>query len=102
MTDEQLSDLLGGMAQTPLNAETIATFQSDLSRVHGEMAGRGMITEPKAAEDKIVIGAGFSPWKAAALGGVVGLSIGILGSMHHYKKKMDDINGETRRDGRIH
>jgi len=92
MTDEQLSDLLGGMAQTPLNAETIATFQSDLSRVHGEMAGRGMITEPKAAEDKIVIGAGFSPWKAAALGGVVGLSIGILGSMHHYKKKMDDIN----------
>jgi hypothetical protein len=92
MTDEQLSDLLGGMAQTPLNAETVATFQSDLSRVHGEMAERGMIAEPKAAEDRIVIGTGFSPWAAFGIGGAVGLAVGVLGSMHYYKKKMDDIN----------
>lgn len=92
MTDEQLSDLLGGMAQTPLNAETVATFQYDLSRVHGEMAERGMIAEPKAAEDRIVIGTGFSPWAAFGIGGAVGLAVGVLGSMHYYKKKMDDIN----------
>jgi hypothetical protein len=92
MSDEQVSELVGGMAQTDLNAETITTFQSDLARVHEEMVTRGMIVTPKAAEDKIVIGAGFSPWKAAALGGVVGLSIGVLGSMHYYKTKMDDIN----------
>jgi len=55
MSDEQLSELLSGMAKTPLNAETVATFQSDLSRVHAEMAERGMIAEPKAAEDRIVI-----------------------------------------------
>ncbi len=92
MTDEQVSELVGGMAQTDLSAETITVFQSDLARVHEEMVTRGMIVTPKAAEDKIVIGAGFSPWKAAALGGVVGLSIGVLGSMHYYKTKMDDIN----------
>jgi Sec-independent protein translocase protein TatA len=92
MSDEQLSELVGGMAQTDLSAETITTFQSDLARVHEEMITRGMIATPNAAEDKIVIGAGFSPWKAAALGGVVGLSIGVLGSMHYYKSKMDDIN----------
>jgi len=92
MSDEQVSELVGGMAQTDLNAENITVFQSDLARVHEEMVTRGMIVTPKAAEDKIVIGAAFSPWKAAALGGVVGLSIGVLGSMHYYKTKMDDIN----------
>ena len=92
MTDEQLSDLLGGMAQTPLSAETITTFQSDLARVHSEMEDRGMITEPQAAEDRIVIGTGFSPWAAFGIGGAVGLAVGVLGSMHYYKKKMDDIN----------
>ncbi len=92
MSDEQLSELLSGMAKTPLNAETVATFQSDLSRVHAEMAERGMIAEPKAAEDRIVIGTGFSPWAAFGIGGAVGLAVGILGSMHYYKKKMDDIN----------
>lgn len=92
MNDEQLSELLSGMAKTPLNAETVATFQSDLSRVHAEMAERGMIAEPSAAEDRIVIGTGFSPWAAFGIGGAVGLAVGILGSMHYYKKKMDDIN----------
>ena len=92
MTDEQLSELLSGMATTELSAESISTFQADLARVHTEMAERGMITQPKNAEDRIVIGTGFSPWAAFGVGGVVGLAVGVLGSMHYYKKKMDDIN----------
>ena len=37
MTNDELTDLLGGMSQTQLSAETVATFQADLARVHAEM-----------------------------------------------------------------
>ncbi len=94
MSNEELTDLLAGMSQTQLSAETVATFQADLARVHAEMQSRGMLHGTKEAEnsDRVVIGTGFSPWAAFGIGGVVGLAVGVLGSMTYYKKKMDDIN----------
>ena len=94
MTNDELTDLLGGMSQTQLSAETVATFQADLARVHAEMQSRGMLHGTKEAEtsDRVVIGTGFSPWAAFGIGGVVGLAVGVLGSMTYYKKKMDEIN----------
>ena len=44
------------------------------------------------AEDKVVIGAAFSPMEAFAIGAIAGIGIGVIGSMTYYKRQIDDVN----------
>ena len=46
----------------------------------------------QGAEDKVVIGAAFSPMKAFAIGAIAGIGVGVIGSMTYYKRQIDDVN----------
>jgi len=94
MSDTELFETLGAMSQTRLEAENLADFQADLLKLTAEMQTRGIVpaSEESAAEDKIVIGAAFSPMKAFAIGAVAGIGIGVIGSMTYYKRQIDDVN----------
>lgn len=94
MSDTELFETLGAMSQTRLEAENLADFQSDLLKLTSEMQSRGIVPTPdqSAAEDKVVIGAAFSPMKAFAIGAVAGIGIGVIGSMTYYKRQIDDVN----------
>ena len=58
------------------------------------MQTRGIVpgSENLGAEDKVIIGAGFSPMKAFAIGAIAGIGIGVIGSMTYYKRQIDDVN----------
>ena len=94
MSDTELFETLGAMSQTRLEADNLADFQSDLLKLTAEMQTRGIVpaSGESAAEDKIVIGAAFSPMKAFAIGAVAGIGIGVIGSMTYYKRQIDDVN----------
>jgi len=94
MSDTELFETLGAMSQTRLEADNLSAFQADLLKLTAEMQTRGIIpgSEKLGAEDKIIIGAGFSPMKALAVGVIAGIGIGVIGSMTYYKRQIDDVN----------
>ncbi len=94
MSDTELFETLGAMSQTRLEADNISAFQSDLLKLTAEMQTRGIVpgSEESGAEDKVIIGAGFSPMKAFAIGAIAGIGIGVIGSMTYYKRQIDDVN----------
>jgi len=94
MSDTELFETLGAMSQTRLESDNLAAFQSDLLKLTAEMQTRGIVpgSEKFVAEDKVVIGAAFSPMKAFAIGAVAGIGVGVIGSMTYYKRQMDDVN----------
>lgn len=97
MSESELYETLEAMTNTRLEAENLAAFQSDMNNIMNELRSRGAINnaeETKAAEDsdKVVIGAGFSPMKAFAIGAVAGIGIGVIGTMTYYKRQIDDVN----------
>lgn len=94
MSDTELFETLGAMSQTRLEADNISAFQSDLLKLTAEMQTRGIVpgSEESGAEDKVVIGAAFSPMKAFAIGAIAGIGIGVIGSMTYYKRQIDDVN----------
>jgi Sec-independent protein translocase protein TatA len=94
MSDTELFETLGAMSQTRLEADNLSAFQADLLKLTAEMQTRGIVpgAENSGAEDKIIIGAGFSPMKAFAIGAIAGIGIGVIGSMTYYKRQIDDVN----------
>jgi len=97
MSESELYETLEAMTNTRLEAENLAAFQSDMNNIMNELRSRGSLSgaeETKAAEDsdKVVIGAGFSPMKAFAIGAVAGIGIGVVGTMTYYKRQIDDVN----------
>jgi len=94
MSDTELFETLGAMSQTRLEADNISAFQSDLLKLTAEMQTRGIVpgSEELGAEDKVVIGAAFSPMKAFAIGAIAGIGVGVIGSMTYYKRQIDDVN----------
>ncbi len=94
MSDTELFETLGAMSQTRLEADNISAFQSDLLKLTAEMQTRGIVpgSEESGAEDKVVIGAAFSPMKAFAIGAIAGIGVGVIGSMTYYKRQIDDVN----------
>jgi len=96
MSDSELYETLEAMTNTRLEAENLASFQADMNNIMGELRSRGSIgavDSSKEAEssDKVVIGAGFSPMKAFAIGTVAGIGIGVIGIMTYYKRQLDDV-----------
>ncbi len=96
MSDSELYETLEAMTNTRLEAENLASFQADMNNIMGELRSRGSIgavDSSKEAEssDKVVIGAGFSPMKAFAIGTVAGIGIGVIGTMTYYKRQLDDV-----------
>ena len=97
MSESELYETLDAMTNTRLEAENLAAFQSDMNNIMNELRSRGVLSnaeETKAAEDndRVVIGAGFSPMKAFAIGAVAGIGIGVIGTMTYYKRQIDDVN----------
>lgn len=94
MSDTELFETLGAMSQTRLEADNLSAFQADLLKLTAEMQTRGIVpgSENLGAEDKIIIGAGFSPMKAFAIGAIAGIGLGVIGSMTYYKRQIDDVN----------
>ena len=94
MSDTELFETLGAMSQTRLEADNLSAFQSDLLKLTAEMQTRGIVpgSEESGAEDKVVIGAAFSPMKAFAIGAIAGIGVGVIGSMTYYKRQIDDVN----------
>jgi hypothetical protein len=94
MSDTELFETLGAMSQTRLEADNLSAFQADLLKLTAEMQTRGIVpgSETMGAEDKVVIGAAFSPMKAFAIGAIAGIGIGVIGSMTYYKRQIDDVN----------
>jgi hypothetical protein len=94
MSDTELFETLGAMSQTRLEADNISAFQTDLLKLTAEMQTRGIVpaSEESGAEDKVVIGAAFSPMKAFAIGAIAGIGVGVIGSMTYYKRQIDDVN----------
>ena len=94
MSDTELFETLGAMSQTRLESDNLAAFQADLLKLTAEMQTRGIVpgSEKFVAEDKVVIGAAFSPMKAFAIGAVAGIGVGVIGSMTYYKRQIDDVN----------
>jgi hypothetical protein len=94
MSDTELFETLGAMSQTRLEADNLSAFQADLLKLTAEMQTRGIVpgSEHLGAEDKVIIGAGFSPMKAFAIGAIAGIGIGVIGSMTYYKRQIDDVN----------
>ena len=94
MSDTELFETLGAMSQTRLEADNLSAFQADLLKLTAEMQTRGIVpgSENLGAEDKVIIGAGFSPMKAFAIGAIAGIGIGVIGSMTYYKRQIDDVN----------
>jgi hypothetical protein len=72
MSDTELFETLGAMSQTRLEADNLSAFQADLLKLTAEMQTRGIVpgSETMGAEDKVVIGAAFSPMKAFAIGAI--------------------------------
>jgi len=94
ISDEDLKDLLCSMGKSPLEAEQVGQYQGDLSLIVKELESRGMLevgNEDKGA-DTLVAGAGFSPALAFGAGSVIGLALGVLGTMSYYKKKMENLD----------
>ena len=96
MSDSELYETLEAMTNTRLEAENLASFQADMNNIMGELRSRGSVgavDSSKEAEssDKVVIGAGFSPMKAFAIGTVAGIGIGVIGTMTYYKRQLDDV-----------
>lgn len=94
MSDTELFETLGAMSQTRLEADNLSAFQADLLKLTAEMQTRGIVpgSETMGAEDKVVIGAAFSPMKAFAIGAIAGIGVGVIGSMTYYKRQIDDVN----------
>lgn len=93
MSESELYETLDAMTNTRLEAENLAAFQSDMNNIMNELRSRGVLSnaeETKAAEDndRVVIGAGFSPMKAFAIGAVAGIGIGVIGTMTSISVKL--------------
>jgi len=95
MSDSELYETLEAMTNTRLEAENLASFQADMNNIMGELRSRGSVggvdSSKEAESDKVVIGAGFSPMKAFAIGTVAGIGIGVIGTMTYYKRQLDDV-----------
>jgi hypothetical protein len=101
MSESELYETLDAMTNTRLEAENLAAFQSDMNNIMNELRSRGVLSnaeETKAAEDndRVVIGAGFSPMKAFAIGAVAGIGIGVIGTMTYYKRQIDELEASIR------
>jgi Sec-independent protein translocase protein TatA len=93
ISDKNLKDLLCTMGNSPLEAEQVGQYQGDLSLIVKELESRGMLVDGEGkAADTLVAGAGFSPMLAFGAGSVIGLALGVLGTMSFYKKKMESLD----------